>query len=89
VLPEPPGTSCEVHAGPGQWRAVATFARHRPHLNRQALSRYPLLPLPVNHASAVLRARHEDTAEPPATLPLELAMAALRQSGSRLGLLVV
>ena len=89
VLPEPPGTSCEVHAVPGQWRAVAAFARDRPHLNRQALSRYPLLPLPVSHASAVLRARHEDTAEPPGTMPLTLAMAALRQSGARLGLLVV
>lgn len=88
VLPEPPGTSCDSHAGPAQWRALAMFAGERPHLNRQALSRYPLLPLPTSHASGVLRTRHERT-EAPGTLPLSDALAGLRQSGARLGLLVV
>ena len=88
VLPEPPGTHCDAHADAGQWRAVAAFARHRPHLNRQALSRYPMLPLPTSHASAVLRSRHEPVGLA-GRLPLDQALSALRQSGSRLGLLVV
>ncbi len=88
VLPEPPGTACDSHAGPAQWRSVAAFARHRRHLNRQAFSRYPMLPLPTSHASAVLRSRHE-AAEAMGTLPLGQAMSVLRHAGSRLGLLVV
>ncbi len=88
VLPGPPGTTCDSHAGPAQWRALATFARDRPHLNRQALSRYPMLPLPTSHASIVLRNRHEAT-RAPEKLPLSQALSALRKSGSRLGLLVV
>ena len=88
ILPEAPGTSFETYAGAAQWRAMAAFARHTPHLNRQALSRYPMLPLPASHASDVLRYRHDPTGFPE-TLPLGYAMAALRRSGSRLGLLVV
>ncbi|GAA3928324.1 hypothetical protein [Actinoplanes auranticolor] len=88
ILPEPPGTVCDVHAAAAQWRAVAHFGQHRTHLNRQALGRYPLLPLPTSHASSVLRARHESSGVP-GRLPLGLAMSALRHSGSRLGLLVV
>ena len=87
VLPEPPGTACESHAGPAQWRALAAFARDRPHLNRQALSRYPMLPLPTSHASAVLRATHRST-EPPPTMSLDHTLSGLRHSGARLGLLV-
>jgi hypothetical protein len=87
VLPEPPGTACDFHAGAAQWRAVGSFAG-RPHLNRQALSRYPLLPLPVSHASGVLRHRHESAGPPPA-LALAGAMSSLRHSGSRVGMLVV
>lgn len=88
VLPEPPGTACDTHAGPGQWRAVASFARHRPHLNRQALSRYPMLPLPTCHASGVLRLRHRP-GEAPGTLPMAQALTGLRRTGARLGLLVL
>jgi hypothetical protein len=88
VLPEPPGTLCDAHAAAGQWRALASFARHHPHLNRQALSRYPTLPLPPNHASGVLRSRHE-RAGVPGKLALGRAISALRHAGSRFGLLVV
>jgi hypothetical protein len=88
ILPEAPGTTFETHAGAAQWRAIAAFARDARYLNRQALSRYPLLPLPVSHAADVLRLRHGPTGFPE-TLPFGQAMAALRQSGSRLGMLVV
>jgi hypothetical protein len=88
ILPEAPGTSFETYAAAAQWRAIGTFARHSPHLNRQALSRYPMLPLPASHASSVLRYRHEPTGIPE-TLPLGHALSALRHFGSRLGLLVV
>jgi hypothetical protein len=47
-----------------------------------------LLPLPVSHASGVLRHRHESAGPPPA-LALGGAMSSLRHSGSRLGMLVV
>jgi hypothetical protein len=88
ILPEAPGTVCETHAGAAQWRAIAAFARNAPHLNRQALSRYPTLPLPASHASTVLRYRHETTGIP-GTLPIADALSVLRRSGARLGLLVV
>ena len=88
ILPGAPGTTFETHAGVAQWRAIAAFARHAPYFNRQSLSRYPALPLPASHASEVLRRRHRPTGMPPA-LPFGRALAALRQSGSRLGLLVL
>jgi hypothetical protein len=88
ILPEAPGTSCDSYADASQWRAIAHFATRPAHLNRQALNRYPTLPLPTSHASGVLRYRHE-TAGVPGALPLDQAMSALRQAGSRLGLLVV
>lgn len=88
VLPEPPGTNCDTHAPAGQWRAIASFAGHQPHFNRQALSRYPTLPLPASHASDVLRSRHANVPAP-GRLPLSQAVSALRRFGSRLGLLVI
>lgn len=88
VLPEPPGTACDSHARPAQWRSIASFARDRRHLNRQAFGRYPMLPLPASHASAVLRSRHEPV-ETPGTLPVDQALSILRRAGSRLGILVV
>jgi hypothetical protein len=88
VLPEPPGTLCDAHAGPAQWRAIASFSGCRPHFNRLAMSRYPTLPLPASHACDVLRSRHR-SAGIPGRLPLSRALTALRHSGSRLGLLVV
>ncbi|MFB9359905.1 hypothetical protein [Actinoplanes nipponensis] len=88
ALPDPPGTICDAYAGAAQWRALTTFAGQHPHLSRTALSRYPTLPLPISHASEVLRLRHGRTGAP-GRLPLDHAVSALRRSGSRLGLLVV
>jgi hypothetical protein len=88
VLPEPPGTACDAHADAAQWRAVADFAGDRPFLNRQAMGRYPLLPLPTSHASAVLRTEL-DPARPRPTLDMTHAVTTLRHGGAKLGLLVV
>ncbi|AGZ43849.1 hypothetical protein [Actinoplanes friuliensis] len=86
-LPEAPGTVCDTHADVAQWRAVSRFARHRPDLSRQAMGRYPLLPLATSHASTVIRGLEKQSPDPdPLTMPD--VVTALRQAGSRLGFLV-
>ncbi|MFL6111761.1 MAG: hypothetical protein ACJ786_10470 [Catenulispora sp.] len=88
VLPEPPGTACEAHAGPAQWGAVAAFARHRSHVDRLAMSRYPLLPLPTSHVASRLPPPRPSVLVPP-VLPMGQVLAGLRLSGPQLGLLVL
>lgn len=88
VLPQPPGTVCDAYARPGQWRSPAWFARRSGLVDREAMRRYPMLPLPTGHATTVLRARPRAAAGPP---PLTMAevVPALRRYGDRLGILMV
>jgi hypothetical protein len=87
VLPQPPGTVCGAHAGPPQWRASAWFAERSGLVDREAMRRYPMLPLPTSHAAAVLH-RRPRTGEPPAPLTAAEAVRGLRRAGEPLGVLV-
>jgi hypothetical protein len=87
VLPQPPGTVCDAHAGPAQWRAPAWFARGTGLVDREAMRRYPALPLPTSHATTVLRARARVVGPPP-PLTMAAVVPALRRSGDQLGMLV-
>ena len=87
VLPEAAGTACDAHADAAQWRAVASFARERAHVDRPAISRDPRLRLArsrVGYTLSRTRAR-----EPVALrLPMAQALAALRRTGPATGLFV-
>src|SRR5690348_14957656 len=54
VLPQPPGVLAEVHAAAPQWRSLAAFARQRPYIDKLAMARYPMLPLPAARAASAL-----------------------------------
>ncbi len=87
VLPEAPGTACDAHAAAAQWRSAASFARSRAYVDRLALSRYPMLPLPSSHvAYALSRSPARRPVPPP--LPMARALAALRETGPAAGLFV-
>jgi hypothetical protein len=88
VLPAPPGSVCDAHAGPGQWRAIAWFARHRGQVNHEALRRYPLLPLPTSHAAEMLHTQPR-LRSAPLRLKMVQVLAWLRRCGYPLGLLVL
>ncbi|MGA5302541.1 hypothetical protein ACPCHT_21620 [Nucisporomicrobium flavum] len=89
VVPQPPGLRCEAHAGARQWRSVAAFAGERPVVDPVALGRYPLFPLPTSHATSALAG---ETTGADVAGPLRLTagevLAALRDTGPALGLLV-
>ncbi len=87
VLPQPPGTVCDAHAGPAQWRAPAWFARGTGLVDREAMRRYPMLPMPTNHATTVLRSRMQASTPPP-ELTMAAVVSSLRRSGDHLGVLV-
>ncbi len=87
VLPEAPGTACDAHAGAAQWRSVASFAGRGGHVDRLAISRYPMLPLPSSHVAAALARTGSGRPVAP-TLPMAHALATLRRSGPALGLSV-
>jgi hypothetical protein len=89
VLPQPPGTDCDAHANRGRWPAMAAFAGRRSHVDPQAMARYPLLPLPTSHAARVLNARTPPHRSPPALMPMNEVLRALREHGRACGLLVV
>ena len=88
VLPQPPGTVCDAHAGPSQWRVPAWFATVDGRLDREAMRRYPMLPLASSHATGMLRA-HAAPARPAEPLSTTDALAGLRRSGETLGMVVV
>jgi hypothetical protein len=88
VLPQPPGTVCDAHAGPAQWRSPSWFAGSTGMVDREAMRRYPMLPLPTGHATAVLRSRTPAEALPLPPLTMAAVVPALRHSGDQLGMLV-
>jgi hypothetical protein len=87
VLPQPPGTVCDAHAGPPQWRVPAWFAERSGMVDREAMRRYPMLPLPTCHATEVLRCRPR-SATPPPSLTMDAVVRGLRHAGDQLGVLV-
>ncbi len=87
VLPQPPGTVCDAHAPAAQWRAPSWFAGTTGLVDREAMRRYPMLPLPTSHATAVLRSRRRPELPPP-PLTMAAVVPALRRSGDQLGVLV-
>jgi hypothetical protein len=87
VLPEAPGTVCDAHADAAQWRSVAAFARERAHVDRLAISRYPMLPLATSHVAQSLARMPAARPAVPA-LAAEQALAALRRTGPALGMFV-
>jgi hypothetical protein len=93
VLPQPPGVDCSVYAAPAQWRSLARFGRQLQEVDRLALSRYPLLPLPTSHTTGALRrSRPADVPTSPAgprRMSMARAMAAFRQRGATSGMLVL
>jgi hypothetical protein len=88
VVPQPPGTVCDAHAPATQWRTMTNFAGRRPHLDRLAISRYPLLPLPTSHAAGSL-AGADRSIGTPAPMSMAHALTGLRRSGGPLGMLVI
>jgi hypothetical protein len=88
VVPQPPGTDCGAFAIPAQWRAVAWFARRYGRVNRDAVRRYPLVPMPTGHVAQVLRSRATAPSAPP-RMRMADALAGLRRAGEPLGVLVM
>ena len=88
VLPQPPGVLSEAHAVAGQWRSIAAFARRRPHVDRLAMSRYPLLPMSAAHAASALSTVLPAADGPPERMRADRVVRALRTAGPPLGLLV-
>ncbi|WDZ88108.1 hypothetical protein [Micromonospora cathayae] len=87
VLPEPPGVASPALAGLPQWLAVASFGRRRRALDRTAARGYPVTSVPTRRATEVLRGQPYDLPVPP-PLRADVALAALRDSGTAQGLLV-
>ncbi|MGS2617405.1 hypothetical protein ACVCAH_23205 [Micromonospora sp. LZ34] len=87
VLPEPPGVRSPALAGLPQWLAVAGFGLRRRALDRPTARGYPVTAVPTRRATEVLRAQPYDLPTPP-PLAVPEALAALRDSGTHLGLLV-
>ena len=88
VLPQPPGVLSEAHAVAAQWRSIAAFARRRPHVDRLAMSRYPLLPMSAAHAATALSTVPPAGDAPPPRMRPDKVVRALRVTGPPLGLLV-
>jgi hypothetical protein len=87
VLPEPPGTTAETHAGLRQWRSLAAFGEHGGWVDRQAAGRYPRLPLARGNAVRMTAV----TGPPGRTAPpmsAERVLAGLRRQGPLLGMFV-
>jgi hypothetical protein len=91
VLPQPPGTDCDANAGAALWRSISRFARHRPLLDRVVMGRYPLLPLPTSRTASALGSLSQSMAAPlkSPTMSVADAMAALRRTGTAVGMLVL
>lgn len=87
VLPQPPGTLCDAHAGAAQWRSPSWFAGDTGLVDREGMRRYPMLPLPTSHATSVLRSRRRAEAPPP-SLTMADVVPALRRCGDQLGIMV-
>jgi hypothetical protein len=93
VLPQPPGVDCAAYATAAQWRSVSQFARRRADLDRLAISRYPLLPLPTSHTAGAL-ARFSPSVSPAAgtaspRISMAHAMAAFQRSSAAGDMLVL
>jgi hypothetical protein len=88
VLPAPPGSACDAHAVLGQWRAIASFGRSHGRVDREAVRRYPLLPLPTSHAAQVLRTQPGRRSAPPSVRVADL-LSGMRRTGEPLGVLVL
>ena len=88
VLPEPPGLGSGAHAGLRQWRAVAAFAGRRGNVSREAARRYPGLPLPTSHATAVSRTEPVPRSPLPA-IRMDQVVSGLRRAGQASGILVL
>ena len=87
VLPQPPGSVCDAYATPGQWRSSSWFAGRSGLVDREAMRRYPMLPLATGHATTVLRCRPRLPVAPP-RLTMAEVVPALRRHGDQLGVLV-
>jgi hypothetical protein len=84
VLPEPPGTNCDAHAGLRLWRSLTSFARQHGHLDEHSARRYPRLPLARNHLTQVLGPLGADgQSVPPMTM--DQVTAGLRRGGILIG----
>jgi hypothetical protein len=88
VLPAPPGSAHDALANRRQWTSIAAFARSRGNVDREALRRYPLHPLPTGHAAAVLQGRPRHASAPPRMRMTEV-LDGLRGSGQSAGVLVL
>lgn len=88
VLPQPPGVQSEAYATLPRWRALAAFARTRPHVDTLAMTRYPLLPLPAARATSALALMEPADPVPPPRMQVAGFLAALRSSGPGAGLVV-
>ncbi len=88
VLPTPPGPPSDAYATPGQWRAVASFAKVQGRVDREAMRRYTQGALPTGHAATVLQAHPRPRVAPP---PVQAAdpLGGLRRTGEALGVLVL
>ncbi len=88
VLPAPPGSTSDAYAALSQWRAVASFARSHGRVDREAIRRYPLLPLPTSHAAEALRTQPRRRGAPFTVRMVDL-LSGVRRSGETLGVLVL
>jgi hypothetical protein len=88
VLPEPPGSGSGAHAGLGQWRALAAFAGRHGTVSREAALRYPGLPLPTSHATAVSRIDPVSRSPLP-RIRMDQVVNGLRNAGQTSGILVL
>jgi hypothetical protein len=82
-------TRLTSHADRAQWPAMAAFARRRSHVDSQAMTRYPLLPLPTSHAAQVLGAQIPPLEPRPAAMPMDAAIGNLARGGLRFGMMVL
>ncbi|MEV4639907.1 hypothetical protein AB0J80_21425 [Actinoplanes sp. NPDC049548] len=88
VLPQPPGVRSETYATAPLWRSLAAFAGTRPHVDKLAMTRYPMLPMAAARASSALATMSPADPAPPPRMPVAGVLAALRSSGPGAGLLV-
>ncbi|MFI6074369.1 hypothetical protein ACIA5C_22685 [Actinoplanes sp. NPDC051343] len=87
VLPSPPGTVAETHAGLGQWRSLSTFAERGGWVDRQAAGRYPRLPL-ARSSAVRMTAETGPAGRPAPPMSAERVLAGLRRQGPLLGMFV-